>query len=331
MNHSLKMKLRELSHRSKAFSAIYHKASGVKVDLRQDMSDEEFLRRKFKENTGEELDLDNPQTFNMKLQWLKLHDHNPLYTSLVDKYAVKAYVAERIGKEHVIPVVGGPWESADDIDFDALPEKFVLKCNHDCGSVVICTDKAKLNYAEVRRRLTKCLRVNYYNKGREWPYKNVKPCIFAEKYMVDESGVELKDYKFFCFGGEPKMMFIAGDRMNTDEETKFDFFDMGFNHLPFTNGHPNADILPRRPESFDYMKELASRLSVGIPQVRVDFYEVLDNVFFGEMTFYHWGGMMPFDPPEWDYTLGSWIDLSSAYNSPKSPDEKGLLHRQSAG
>lgn len=272
------------------------------------LSDEEFLRRMWRLRMNYELDLDNPKTFNEKIQWLKLYDRNPLYTELVDKYNVKKYVEKVIGKKYVIPVVGGAWKSANEIDFSELPDRFVLKCNHDCGSVVICNEKKDFNYKLAKNKLNKALKKNYYLQGREWPYKNVEPCIFAEEYMEDESGYELKDYKFFCFDGVPKMMFVASDRMSI-EETKFDFFDMEFNQLPFTNGHPNSSLLPKRPHYFDEMKELASKLSAGIPHVRVDFYETNNNVYFGEMTFYHWGGMVQFDPIEWDYIIGKWIKL----------------------
>lgn len=314
MRHLLKMKLRALSHKSKVFSKIYSTASRLKVEKRKDLSDEEFLRKKYEENVGKNLNLDNPQTYNEKIQWLKLHDRNPLYTELVDKYAVKKYVEEKIGSLHVIPVIGGPWKDASEIDFDSLPDQFVLKCNHDCGSVIVCKDKSKLDQEKTRKRLNDALQVNYYYVGREWPYKNVQPCIFAEKYMVDDDGIELRDYKFFCFNGEPKYLFIATERMSESEETKFDFFDMNFNHLPFTNGHPNAKEQPQKPKFFEEMKRFSSVLSEGIPHVRVDFYEANNCVFFGEMTFYHWGGMGIFDPEEWDYTFGSWIDLSKIAN-----------------
>ena len=246
MRHNLKLKLRELSHKSETLSKVYRWASGVKTSHYSSMSDEEFLRRKFKENTGEELDLVNPKTFNMKLQWLKLHDHNPLYTTLVDKYAVKQYVADRIGEEHVIPVVGGPWESADEIDFDTLPENFVLKCNHDCGSVVICTDRSELDVAAVRKKLNRALNHNYYYVGREWPYKNVKPCIFAERYMVDESGVELKDYKFFCFGGEAKTIQVDYDRFC---DHKRNLYSTTWDYLGYTSLYPtNPDYVVMKPK-----------------------------------------------------------------------------------
>ncbi len=315
MKHSVKMQLRTLYRESKVFAPFYELASKIKIQGRQQLTDEEFLRKKFEENVGTKLNLDNPQTYNEKIQWLKLHDHNPLYTVLVDKFAVKQYVAEKIGPEHVIPIVGGPWYNAKEIEPNSLPKRFVLKCNHDCGSVIICTDKDTFDWKKAKKKLNDALHRNYYYVGREWPYKNVKPCIYAEQYVVDDDGIELRDYKFFCFDGVPRYLFIATDRMNKQEETKFDFFDMDFNHLPFTNGHPNAFIAPEKPKHFNEMKKLAETLSAGIPHVRVDFYEAEDQVYFGEMTFYHWGGMGIFDPKEWDYTFGSWIDLEKIRNS----------------
>lgn len=252
--------------------------------------------------------LKSPKTFNEKLQWLKLYDRRPEYTTMVDKYAVKQYIAERIGEEYIIPTLG-VWESFDEIDFDKLPNQFVLKCTHDCGGMVICKDKEKLNRLAAKQKLEKCLRRNYYWRMREWPYKNVKPQIIAEKYMQDKAVQELRDYKFFCFDGEPKALFIATDRQTEGEETKFDFFDMEYNHLDVRNGHPNASILPEKPSCFDEMKQLAEKLSAGIPHVRVDFYEVDGRVYFGEMTLFHWSGLVPFEPEQWDFTFGSWLKL----------------------
>jgi len=258
---------------------------------------------------GKKLNLDNPKTFNEKLQWLKLYDRNPLYTTLVDKYAVRQYIKDTIGEEYLIPLVGGPWKTFDEIDFDALPDQFVLKCTHDSGGLVICRDKSKLDKEKARRKIEKCLKTNYYYGNREWPYKNVPPQIIAEKYMTDTLTAELRDYKFFCFDGMVKALFIATERANETEETKFDFFDENFQHLPFTNGHPNAAKLPEKPKRFELMKELAAKLSKGIPHVRVDFYEVDEKVYFGELTFFHWSGLVPFNPPEWDQKVGDWITL----------------------
>lgn len=197
----------------------------------------------------------------------------------------------------------------DEIDFSKLPDKFVLKCTHDSGYIVICTDKQTLNIAEVKVKLKEGLKRNFYKYYREFPYKNVKPRIIAEQYMVDESGYELKDYKFFCFNGEPKLLYIATDRGSTTEETKFDFFDMEFNHLPFTNGHPNSSKKISKPKGFEKMKELAAKLSQGEPHLRVDFYDINGQIYFGELTFFHYGGIVPFDPEEWDYKLGELIKL----------------------
>ena len=268
--------------------------------------DDTYLKIQYRLAMHKRLNLDNPTTYNEKIQWLKLHDRNPDYTMMVDKYAVRDYIAKTLGAEYSIPLVGGPWKSFDEIDFDALPEQFVLKCNHDSGGLVICKDKTKLDKEYARKKIRKSMKRNFYWANREWPYKDVQPCIIAEKYMVDDSGYELKDYKFFCFDGEPKVMFIATDR---GVATKFDFFDMDFQHLPFTNGHPCADIAPSKPKCFEEMKKLAALLSSGIKHVRVDFYEINGRVYFGELTFSHWSGMIPFEPEEWDYKLGEMIKL----------------------
>ena len=271
-------------------------------------SDRLFLRMKWKIEMPYKLRLDYPQTYNEKLQWLKLNDRDSLYNILVDKFRVKQYVADKIGQEYVIPLLG-VWDKVEDIDWDKLPTKFVIKCSHDCGGMVICKDKSKLDVKKAKQTLKKCLKTNYYWKSREWPYKNVIPKIFAEAYMEDEFG-ELRDYKWFCFDGEPKAMFIAADRTKKTETT-FDFFDSDFNHLPFTNGHPNAAIPPQKPLGFDEMKRLAAELSKDIPQVRVDFYDINGKIYFGEFTFFHFGGMKPFVPEKWDYIFGSWIKLAS--------------------
>lgn len=272
------------------------------------MSDDTYLSMLYRIKMGKPLNLAAPQTYNEKIQWLKIYDRRPEYTMMVDKYAVKDYVEGIIGKDHIIPTLG-VWDNFDDIDFGKLPNQFVLKCTHDSGGLVIVKDKSKLDIAATRAKINRCLKHNYYWGLREWPYKDMKPRIIAEQYMVDESGTELKDYKFFCFDGKPKAMFIATDRSNPNEETKFDFFDMDFNHLPFTNGHPNANREIKKPEGFEEMKEIAAKLSQGIPHVRVDLYNINGSIYFGELTFSHWSGLVPFVPEEWDYTFGSWIKL----------------------
>lgn len=268
-----------------------------------------FLKLLWYKTFGYKLNLKNPETYNEKLQWLKLYDRDPKYTKMVDKYTVRKYIAKKIGEEYLIPLIG-VWDKVEEIDFNSLPCQFVLKTTHDSGGVIVCKDKDKLDINKARRFLKDHLKTNYYILNREWPYKNIKPQIICEKYMEDESGYELKDYKFFCFNGEPKFMYIATDRNTPNEETKFDFFDDEFNHLPFENGHPNSKKSLKKPECFDKMIDLAKKLSKNIPHVRVDFYEINKKIYFGELTFYHWSGMVPFKPKEWDYKLGQYIDLT---------------------
>ena len=272
------------------------------------MSDKFYLSVLWKMKMGYELDWKNPQTFNEKLQWLKLYDRKPEYTLLVDKYRVKQWVADRIGEKYVIPTLA-VYNSVEEIDLDKLPDRFVLKCNHDSGSVIICKDKSAFDLDDAKNKLGSALKRDFYWEAREWPYKHIERRIFAEPYLEDETSHELPDYKFFAFNGETKVLFIATNRQNQLKETRFDFFDMEFNHLPVTNGHPNADVIPDKPRCFDEMRSLSSILSKGIPQIRCDFYEVNDQVYFGEMTFYHWGGMTPFHPETFDRRMGEWISL----------------------
>ena len=272
------------------------------------LPDKVFLQLLYWPRFGKRLDLKHPKTYNEKLQWLKLYDRKPIYTTMVDKYAVKQYVAERIGEDYIIPTLG-VWEKFDDIDFDTLPDQFVLKCTHDSGGLVICRSKKDLDIDAARNKIEKCLKRNYYWNGREWPYKNVKPRILAETYMEDTATKELRDYKFFCFNGEAKMMFLATDRHKGKEALKFDFYDMNFNRLPFERGYPSSNRAIEKPETFDEMRKLSEKLSQGIPHVRVDFYEVDGKNYFGELTFSPGNGVERFEPEEWDYTCGSWIKL----------------------
>lgn len=293
---------------------IIHNPSGLITALGKRkvlnwMSDEAFAKLLYRVGIGKKLDLDNPQTYNEKLQWLKLYDRKDIYTSMVDKYEVRKYIADRIGEEYLIPLVGGPWDSFDEINFDALPEQFVLKCTHDSGGVVICKDKSKLDMKACKKKIERHLKINFYWAAREWPYKNVKPRIIAEKYMEDSTTSELRDYKFYAFDGEPKTLFVASGRQSTGDETKFDFFDMEYNHLDIRKGHPNADVYPDCPKNFEKMKHLAALLSKGIPHVRVDFYEVDEVLYFGELTLFSGAGAGKFEPEEWDKTFGNWIKL----------------------
>ncbi len=272
------------------------------------LNDKSYLKFVWKDRMGYSLNLKKPQTYNEKLQWLKLYDRKPIYTIMVDKYEAKKYVASIIGEEYIIPTLG-IWKKFDDINFDLLPNQFVLKCTHDSGGLVICRDKREFDKLSAKKSINSSLTTNYFWYAREWPYKNIEPRIIAETYIEDNKTKELRDYKFFCFNGIARALFVASDRQNKAEETKFDFFDMNFIHLDFRNGHPNAKKIPAKPERFDEMKMLAEKLSQNIPHVRVDFYESNKKVYFGELTFSHWSGFVPFEPKEWDYIFGSWINF----------------------
>lgn len=270
--------------------------------------DKLYLMIRYSMTFHKKLDLKNPITYNEKLQWMKLYDRNMLYKKIVDKYEVKKYIADQIGNEFIIPTLG-LWDKYEDIDFKHLPDQFVLKCTHDSNSVLICRNKDKFDSEAAEKHFAKCLKHSEFYGGREWAYKDVKSRIIAEPYMEDDSGTGLKDYKFFCFDGKVKALFIATDRGAPGTDVKFDFYDENFIHLPFKHGHENAKVMPEKPQYFEKMKELAEKLSKGFRHVRIDLYNVNGQIYFGEMTFYHHCGFVPFTPEEWDYTFGNWIEI----------------------
>lgn len=271
--------------------------------------DEKYLKKAFECRLGKPLDLNNPRTFNEKLQWLKLYDRKPEYTIMVDKYAVKKYVADIIGEEYIIPTLG-VWNHFDEIDFDKLPNQFVLKCTHDSGGLVICKDKNKLDLKAAKKKIEKSLKRNYYWHGREWPYKDVKPQIIAEKYMSDDNTEFLTDYKFFTFNGVPKIMYIAKDHSQNPTP---DFFDMNFNRLNIRMEDPNSENSYFKPELFDKMKLFSEKLASESKFLRVDFYVINKKLYFGELTFFHMSGFAPIYPEKWSYILGDWIKLPKQY------------------
>ena len=269
------------------------------------LPDKTFLKMRYRAAFGKKLNLKNPQTFNEKLQWLKIYNRDPRYCAMVDKYDVREYISEQIGSQYLIPCLG-VWDRTDDIDYDALPDKFVLKCTHDSGSVIIC-DKSDLDKQKIKHYLNKKLKKNMFWWGREWPYKHLKSRVIAEQFMKDQSG-ELRDYKFMCFNGEVKCTFTCTDRFS-GKGLHVTFFDRDWNVMPFERSYPSVKEGVPKPENYGKMVELAERLSAGIPFVRVDFYEVNGQIYFGELTFFPGNGMEAFQPEEWDYKLGEWIEL----------------------
>ena len=267
--------------------------------------DKLYLDIRFRKVFGRPVNWKNPKTFNEKLQWLKVYDRKPIYTTMVDKFEVKQYVADRIGEEYIIPTLG-VWGSVEDIDFDALPEQFVLKCTHDSGGLVICTDKSKLDIDAAKKKLADSLKQNFYWSGREWPYKNVKPRILAEQFVEDMN--ELVEYKLFCFDGEPKMILVCKGEAHGSGRTN-DYCDVELKRLPFVSLNPNSKGELPVPQELPELIAFARKLSKGIPQVRVDTYLANGKIYFGELTFFHNSGCAKFDPQEWDEKFGQWITL----------------------
>ena len=270
------------------------------------LSDEAYLKWLFRHYMGYKLNLKNPKSFSEKLQWLKLYDRHPEYTKLVDKVEAKEYVASIVGDKYIIPTLG-VWSKVEDIDWLSLPNQFVVKATNDSGGVVVCKDKKNLDIDASIKKLQGLGGRDYTKYNKEYPYHDVPHRFIAEEYMEDESGYELKDYKIFCFDGEPKFLFVATGRQAHD--TRFDFYDTDFNHLPIENGHPNADVWPTKPKNFDEMLEVAHKLSMGFPHIRVDLYNIKGRVYFGELTFFHFSGTTPFTPREWDYKFGEYLKL----------------------
>ena len=290
-----------LSHpKNLILGALYHLAPYI--------SDKTYLRLVYYFHTGKRLNLKDPKCFNEKLQWLKLYNRRPEYTQMVDKYGVKDFVPQRVGGEYIIPTLG-VWDSFDEIDFSTLPQKFVLKTTHGGGGggVVICRDKNSFDIGKARERLNRSMADDCFTKTREWPYKNVRHRILAEELIEKKDNSDLPDYKFFCFDGEVKALFVGSERQSGD--VKFDFFDAEFNHLDIIQYHPMSSNKFEKPRNFEKMKELAAKLSEGLPHARIDLYDTGDRVYFGEITFFHHGGITPFHPEEWDYTFGSWLKL----------------------
>ena len=278
------------------------------------LDDETYLKIKWKLNMGNELNLVEPQTFNEKLQWLKIHDRKPCYSKLVDKYEAKVWAEKIIGEEYIVPNLG-VWDTFDEIEFEKLPKQFVLKCTHDSGGLIICRDKNKLDISQARKVVERSYKRNFYWSGREWPYKNVKPRIIAEKFMSDGRTEEmgLTDFKFFCFNGKPEFIYISHGLENHDL-AGISFYDLKGNKLPFKR--MDYKEIPGEqfplPNNFDEMVNVAEKLAIEVqnPFVRVDLYEIEGNIYFSEITFFPCSGFIPFDPCSVDKELGKLIDLT---------------------
>lgn len=301
------MIIKERLYRLKRNSINYfrHKFS---IDYEQTciLPDKLYIKLKYKKRMNKKLNLRNPKTYNEKLQWLKLYNRHPEYSNMVDKYEAKKYVADIIGEEYIIPTLG-VWDKFEDVNFDTLPEQFVLKCTHTSGGVIVCKNKKELDIEKTKSIINNYLNIDYFLHTREWPYKGMKRRIIAEKYILDYKNNELKDYKFYCFDGEVKALLIASER--SSGKTRYDYFDPEFNRLHFEWGGPPSDKVIEKPINFEKMKKIAEKLSQGICTIRVDLYEAEGKIYFGELTFFDGSGMTSFEPDSWDETFGKWIKL----------------------
>lgn len=299
----MKSKLKKLMNKDEVIRYIWRKIS--KVGMLNFLSDKTFVKLEYRIKMGDKLNLDSPQTYNEKLQWLKLYDHNPLYVELVDKYEVRKQVENIIGKDYLIPIYG-VYKNYNEINFEDLPNQFVLKPTHTSGDVFICKDKKLLNYNKLENEVNSWMKKNYFDYHREWPYKNIEPRIICEKYMSEKDNDRIKDYKFFCFNGRSELMFVASDR---GVNTKFDFYDMKFNHLDLSQHYPKSETPMTKPGKFEEMIMLSEKLAKDLPHVRIDLYSINEKIYFGEFTFYHFSGFESFEPDSFDLKLGSLLNM----------------------
>ena len=268
--------------------------------------DAAYLKLKYYASFGRKLNLSSPERFNEKLQWLKLHDRKPIYQIMADKYEAREFAAKKTGNRYIIPALG-VWERFEEIDFDSLPNRFVLKCTHDSGGLVICEDKASFNRTAAREKIEKCLKRNYFFRSRERPYQNIHPRIIAEENLA-EGRQGMTDYKVFCFHGKPRLILVCQGRFSAGGMTE-DFYDLNWRLLDISRpGHGHGPLIPK-PIHVDEMLQTAALFSEGIPFLRVDFYDTPQSLYLGEFTFYPSSGFVGFQPDSWDKVLGDWLDL----------------------
>ncbi|MCK9443843.1 MAG: glycosyl transferase [Tissierellaceae bacterium] len=315
MIYDIKNKVRNISHRNSFINKLYLLANRAKVSLLSALSDEKFAKMKYKENTGRTLNLENPKTFNEKLWWLKLNNRDPLLTKCSDKVRVREYVKE-CGLEHILNEVYGVYDNANDIDFDELPDKAFIKTNHGSGTNIIWDRNKPFNKDKFRKRFNKSLKQNYYWQSREWNYKEIEPKIIVEKILEDKENKSLIDYRFLCFDGVVKMIFVDIETAAKDGShspyAKRNVYDKDFNYLNIKVKREQFDSsIIEKPINFDGMIKYAEKLSEPFHFCRVDLYNINGNIYFGEITFYPGGAMQIVEPEEWERKMGDWIDLKS--------------------
>lgn len=310
------MNIQTVLNKGKRFISdpLYRLRVMIKMGAYNSLNDEAFLKKMFPKYMGYALNLDNPKTFSEKLQWMKLYVRKPIYTTMVDKYEAKKYLANRIDSKYIIPNLG-VWDNFDEIDFDTLPNQFVLKCTHDSGGIVICKDKSTFDKKRARRIINKSLKRDYYLIAREWPYKNVPRRILAEEYIEELGNADLLDYKMYSFHGEPKLTVVCSERFS-EGGTRMNYYDLDWNFINISISHykpSNKHYV--KPPHYDEMKMLCKQLSKDFPFLRVDFYDVNNHLYVGELTLYPGAGFIKIEPSEFDYKMGEWLRLESVHRS----------------
>lgn len=311
----IKNKVRKLSYTNNFINKLYLIANRIKVLLLLPLSDEKFAKIKYKENTGRKLDLENPKTFNEKLWWLKINNRDPLLTICSDKVKVREYV-RKCGLGHILNEVYGVYDSADDIDFDKLPDKAFIKTNHGSGINIIWDRNKPFDINKFRKKFNRALKQNYYWQSREWNYKNIEPKIIVEKLLEDRENRSLIDYRFLCFDGVVRMIFVdietAAEDGSHNPYARRNVYDRNFNYLNIKVKREQFDSsIIKKPRNFDKMIEYAEKLSKPFVFCRVDLYNINGNIYFGEITFYPGGATQIVEPEEWERRMGDWIDLRS--------------------
>lgn len=304
MNFKIREKLKDIE----IVVIIYDKLK--EIYYKHLISDERLLRKLFKKKLNRELNLKTPTYYNDKLQWLKLNWQDPNATICADKYDVRKYVKEKIGAQYLNELYG-VYDSVDEIDIDKLPNKFVIKGTHGSGFNIISKNKSEMNWEKEFKKMRRWLRTKYYLQNREYVYKDIKPRIIIEKFIETKNDAPLIDYKFFCFNGEPKALFICKNR---GLNTTFDFYDINWNYLDIKNYYPNSGLIEKKPEKLNEMLKLAEILSKDFPHARVDFYYENNQIIFGEITFFHFSGTKNFYPKSFEKEMGDWLILSKDNN-----------------
>ena len=310
------MNIQTVLNKGKRFISdpLYRLRVMIKMGAYNSLSDEAFLKKMFPKYMGYTLNLDNPQTFSEKLQWMKLYDRKPIYTNIVDKYQAKQFLADKIDSKYIIPNLG-VWDNFDEIDFDILPNQFVLKCTHDSGGIVICKDKSTFDKESARRIINRSLKRDYYLIAREWPYKNVPRRILAEEYIDELGSIDLLDYKMYSFHGEPKLTVVCSNRFSMGG-TRMDYYDLDWNLINISILHYEpSNKHYAKPPHYEEMKMLCKQLSKDFPFLRVDFYDVNNHLYVGELTLYPGAGFIKIEPSEFDYKMGEWLRLESVHRS----------------